>query len=108
MQKKVIYAVRGAPIINDATSEDALQSGLDRVATIVSSGSPAPGTLLEQCSEEFRHLFQQARFIISKGQGNFEGLSERREPIFFLLKAKCPVISRDIGVNQGDIILKRG
>ncbi len=108
MQKKVIYAVRGAPIINDATYEDALQSGLDRVATIVSSGSSAPGTLLEQCSDEFRDRFQQAKFIISKGQGNYEGLSGRREPIFFLLKAKCPVISRDIGVNQGDIILKRG
>lgn len=106
--KKVTYVVRGAPIINDATYEDAVQSGLDRVATIVSSGSTAPGTLLEQCSDDFRDRFQQAGFIISKGQGNYEGLSGRNEPVFFLLKAKCPVISRDIGVKQEAILLKQG
>ena len=108
MQKQVTYAVRGGPIINDATYEDAVQSGLDRVATIVSSGATAPGTLLEQCSEAFRDRFQEAGFIISKGQGNYEGLSGRSEPIFFLLKAKCPVISRDIGVKQEAILLKQG
>lgn len=106
--KRVTYVVRGAPIINDATYEDAVQSGLDRVATIVSSGSTAPGTLLEQCSDDFRDRFQQAGFIISKGQGNYEGLSGRNEPVFFLLKAKCPVISRDIGVKQEAILLKQG
>jgi uncharacterized protein with ATP-grasp and redox domains len=105
--KKVTYVVRGAPIINDATYEDAVQSGLDRVASIVSSGLTAPGTLLEQCSDDFRDRFQQAGFIISKGQGNYEGLSGQNEPVFFLLKAKCPVISRDIGVDQDAILLKR-
>ena len=44
--------------------------------------------------------------IISKGQGTYEGLSNIDRPIFFLLKAKCPVIARHIEVNENDIILK--
>ncbi|MFP3871475.1 MAG: ARMT1-like domain-containing protein, partial [Candidatus Natronoplasma sp.] len=41
-----------------------------------------------------------------KGQGNYEALSEVSANIFFLLKAKCPVIADDLGVKIGDIILK--
>ena len=44
--------------------------------------------------------------IISKEQGNYEGLSNERGPIFFLLKAKCHVIADDMGVHEGDIVLK--
>lgn len=47
-----------------------------------------------------------ADFIISKGQGNYEGLSEEDRLIFFMLKLKCFVIAEDIGVSEGDIVLK--
>jgi len=106
MKKPVTYVVRGAPVINDATHEDAVQGGLDRVATIVSSGTDAPGTLLRTCSAEFKELYNISKFTISKGQGNYEALSNEKRPIFFLLKAKCHVIAGDLGVNEGDIILK--
>jgi uncharacterized protein with ATP-grasp and redox domains len=106
MGKSVIYAVRDVPVINDATVEDAVASGLDSVATVISSGSDAPGTILRRCSEEFIGHFKEADLIISKGQGNFESLSLEQGPIFFLLMAKCPLIAKDVGVEQGDIVIK--
>ncbi|MFW6123638.1 MAG: damage-control phosphatase ARMT1 family protein [Acidobacteriota bacterium] len=101
----VIYAVRDKPVINDAVKEDAVDAGLDRIAEIMSSGSDAPGTVLNYCSKEFIDILDKAPMIISKGQGNYEALSELQKPIFFLLKAKCPVIAGDIGVPEGSIIL---
>lgn len=106
LNKPVTYAVRGRAIINDVTEKDARDSGLDEVAEIISSGSPAPATILALCNEKFLERFQQADMIISKGQGNYEGLSGTARPVFFLLKAKCPVIARDIGVEEDDIVLK--
>jgi len=104
---QVIYVVRERPIINDAVYQDALDAGLDKVAEIASSGTDAPGTILNLCSKEFLKLFQSADLIISKGQGNYEGLSEENRPVFFLLKAKCSVIGRDVGVSQGSIVLMK-
>jgi uncharacterized protein with ATP-grasp and redox domains len=107
MKKPVIYVVRGVPVINDATYEDAVQAGIHKVATILSSGTDAPGTILDTCNAEFRKVFEGAGFIISKGQGNYEALSNEKRPIFFLLKIKCHVIANDMGLAEGDIVLKR-
>jgi len=107
LHKPVIYVVREGPIINDATREDALDSGIDKVAQIISSGCDAPGNILKFCSEDFFNAYHSADLIISKGQGNYEGLSDEERPIFFLLKAKCHVIARDIGVERGSIILMK-
>ena len=104
--KPVTYVVRGIPIINDVTMEGAIDSGIDEVAEIVSSGSPAPGTILELCDNDFVHRFNEADMVISKGQGNYEGLSDVSRSVFFLLKAKCKIIANDLGVNENDIILK--
>ena len=106
MKIPVKYVVRGMPVINDVTYEDAIRAGIDKFATIVSSGSSAPGLILKTCSAEFKRLFEKAEFIISKGQGNYEGLSEEKLPIFFLLKVKCWVIANDLEVNVEGIILK--
>ncbi len=104
--KKTYYVVREVPVINDVVYEDAVSSGLGEVAEIISSGSYAPGTILASCTPEFNQLFQKADLIISKGQGNYEGLSEEKRPIFFMLKAKCPVIAFDLRVKENDIVLK--
>lgn len=105
LKKPTIYVVRDIPVINDATYEDAVQAGIDKVATIISSGTNAPGTILKTCNAEFIETYRNSKFIISKGQGNYEALSNEKRPIFFLLKAKCRVIAKDIGVNDGDIVL---
>ena len=104
----VIYAVKEGPILNDATREDALAAGVDRVAEITSTGSNALGTILDRCSEKFRRLYDEAGLVIAKGQANYETLSEESTKVFFLLQAKCPVIARDMGVPAGSIVLKQG
>ncbi|MDP8244873.1 MAG: ARMT1-like domain-containing protein [Candidatus Hinthialibacter antarcticus] len=102
---KVVYVVKGKPIINDATMEDALETGLTQMVRVVGNGSDAPGCILDDCSPIFRERFASADLIIAKGQANYETLSHIRKPIFFLLQAKCPVIARDIGCKTGDFIL---
>ncbi|MCD6162198.1 MAG: DUF89 family protein [candidate division Zixibacteria bacterium] len=106
MNKPTTYVVRDIPVINDAVYEDAVQAGLHRAADIISSGTSAPGTILDTCSPEFIELLNKSEFVIAKGQGNYEGLSNENRRIFFLLKAKCKIIADDIGVKKGDILLK--
>ncbi len=103
--EKVTFAVRGAPIINDATLEDAIAGGITELVDVMDNGSDMPGTILESCSEAFRKLFAQADIVIAKGQGNYETLSDADGHIFFLLKAKCPVIAKDIGCEVGDLVI---
>jgi len=87
--KSVIFVVRGAPTINDVTLADARYVGLDRVATVMTNGSDAPGTRLVDCSPEFMEAFKSAQLIISKGQGNFEGLSDVLAPISSCLRSSA-------------------
>jgi len=107
-EKEVIYAVREKPVINDALLEDARECGIDKIASIISSGVESPGTILKYCSEAFLKIFRKAEFIISKGQGNYEGLSDTKNGIYFLFRAKCPVIARHAGVEVGDMVLHKG
>ncbi len=101
----VTYVVREKPIINDAVMADAVAAGIDGCAKIISSGCRAPGTVLDLCSPEFLDLFHNAPLIVSKGQGNFETLSEVKAPIFFFLKAKCQVVAEHLKVNMGELVL---
>lgn len=102
----IIYAVRSEPIINDATVKDAYASGLDNCTKIISTGCNAPGAILEDCSMEFIDVFNRADIVISKGQGNYEALSDQNGKIFFLLKAKCPMIAKKLGVVLNDYVFK--
>lgn len=106
LNRPVVYVVRETPVINDATLDDALRAGIDKVAMIVSSGTEAPGTVLSTCSPEFLRMLNESTFTIAKGQGNYEGLSDAGHPVFFLLMAKCRIIANDIGVTRGDFLLK--
>ncbi|MCD6416552.1 MAG: DUF89 family protein [Planctomycetes bacterium] len=98
---RVTVVVRGGPIINDALMEDARQAGIDEVAGLMSSGSDAPGVLLDDCSDEFLRRFEEADMVIAKGQGNYETLSAAPRGIFFLLRIKCPVVAADTGLPLG-------
>ena len=108
LEVPVLYALKGGPILNDATVEDARMAEVDRVAQLLSTGSNAPGTILERCSERFQGMFDEAPLVIAKGQANYETLSEQGSKVFFLLQAKCPVIARDLGVPVGGLVLRRG
>jgi hypothetical protein len=104
------YAVRGGPVINDATIDDALASGINRVSTVLSTGSDAPGVILEDCSSAFRNVFDAADVVVAKGMGNFETLCDvKHKRIFFILIAKCELLARHIGCSIGDgIVMQKG
>jgi len=105
--EKVIVVVKSTPVINDATMEDAEVVGLTRIVEVIDNGSDAPGTILETCSQDFVDRFKQADLVIAKGQGNYETLSHVDKNIFFVLKAKCPVIARDLGCEIGEMVLRK-
>ncbi len=105
--QRVTLAVRGAPVLNDATAADARAVGLTEICEVIDNGSDAPGTVLEDCSREFRQRFSKADLIIAKGQGNFETLSEAPGNIYFLFKVKCPVIAAHTGLPEGAQVLAR-
>ena len=105
--EKVTLAVPGRPILNDALRDDAELAEFNGLVPVIDNGSDAPGTVLDDCSEEFRDHFDQADLIISKGQGNYETLSEVRAPIFFLFTVKCPIVAAQIGEPTGTMVAKK-
>ncbi len=106
-REKITYAVKGFPVINDATREDAQMAGLTDLVEVIGNGSDAPGTILDDCSADFRKRFEQSDFVLAKGQANYESLSGIDKDIFFVLKAKCPVLASDLGCDIGQMILRR-
>jgi uncharacterized protein with ATP-grasp and redox domains len=107
---EITCSVRSAPIINDATLEDAKFVGLtDLVQVIEASGTP--GIDLPNTTDEFKkHFFLKDGVILSKGQGNFESLHGMEIPdkeVYYLLKAKCSLMERLFTVKEGNIIFKR-
>lgn len=104
----ITIAVKSEPILNDACMKEALDAGLDEFGQIVEIGAGTVGYVDSKISDEFREIFNSHKFIISKGMGNYEGLTEidlSDKEIFFLLCAKCKTISWDIGVNLHDMLL---
>lgn len=101
---KIIYAVRSTPVINDVLLDDAKEAGIDELARVMESGSQIPGTLPSLCSKEFQNIYHNADVIISKGQGNFETLSDENRPIFFLFVVKCKAVERQIGHAKGSLM----
>ncbi|NCC50863.1 MAG: DUF89 family protein [Spartobacteria bacterium] len=105
--ERIQYVVKSGPILNDATREDVTEAQMPASIHVIESGSDAQGTLLNHCSKEFVELFQQADLIIAKGQANFETLSGLPpRDLYFLLKVKCPMISRKLNAPMGDFIVR--
>ncbi|MFO7792080.1 MAG: ARMT1-like domain-containing protein [Candidatus Saliniplasma sp.] len=105
-EKNITFFVKSGPILNDAMEKDARYVGIDELAEVDVVSNGMPSSAPKRDSEEFIERMSEADMIISKGQGNYEALSEVDTNIFFLLQAKCPVIADDIGVDVGDLILK--
>jgi len=100
------YSVRGAPAINDATMEDAEYTGMAALTKVISSGYDAPTTIVSRSGDVFRRCYEEADLIISKGQGNLEGLiGEKDKRIFFLLMVKCDVIAGFLEVEKGSCVV---
>jgi uncharacterized protein with ATP-grasp and redox domains len=106
-RERIVAAVRGCPILNDATIEDAEVAGLTDLVEVIDTGSGVPGILYEECGEEFRERFEAADLVIAKGQGNFETLAGEGKAVWFIFRAKCDVTARQVGARVGDLVVYR-
>lgn len=97
---KLLFGVRGEPVVNDSIAEDAYAVGIDEYAEIIDNGDGSLGTVLNRTSPHFKEVYKNADVIIAKGQSNYECLSEESKNIYFLLMTKCDVIANDIGVEE--------
>ena len=77
---------------------------LDGLAGVIETGNGNIGINMDNSSDAFLKEFKKADLIISKGQGNFETLDKDETNIFFLLKAKCEYIAKELGVRYLDIV----
>lgn len=107
---KVTVALKEMPILNDACLEEARDIGLDEFADLTTIGTDSVGVVYKDVSSDFLELFFRSDLVISKGLGNYEGLTEmdlKDKPVFCLFNAKCSPIAREIGVEVGDnVVLK--
>jgi len=104
---ELTLSVKSGPVINDATMKDAGAAGLTGIVKVIETGSADIGVNWARCSDEFLAFFNTADIVISKGQGNFETISGRSGKVFYLLKAKCHCIAKELGVRLGDVVFMR-
>lgn len=100
--------VKGGPVIDDLTETEARRIGLSAFGEIVSNGNQGVGTDLDLCPQGFRSRVASSDLVLSKGQANFETLVGRVRHAFFLLRCKCPVVSRALGREEGGMIVLDG
>jgi len=105
--RTILYAVRGGPILNDATREDAQEADIAGVATVVDTGVDELGCQLGSASQEFRARFEEADLVLSKGAANFETIGGESKRKYYLVSVKCAVVARHFGVAVGDVVFMR-
>lgn len=109
---KVKAVVKGESVLNDSTIKDAAETGLMDICEVLDNGSDCIGTILEMTPPAFRNEFHHASLIVSKGQGNFETLAYQTEnsgnsrKICYLFQSKCDVVSKELGLPNGSMLLQ--
>jgi uncharacterized protein with ATP-grasp and redox domains len=101
---KKIVAVKSKPFINDVTINDIEGLELDTIAEVIETGTCNLDFSSSDIRPEFVEVFDGSDIVISKGHANFEALHGRRPDIYFLLRAKCDVVAREIGVEKGSFL----
>jgi len=112
MGKHVRAVVKGSPVLNDSTIEDAVETGLIDICDVMDNGSDCVGTILDFVSSELKQQLKETNLVISKGQGNFETLVDldndlKDKKIFFLFQSKCDVVSAELGMPRGAMLLRQ-
>jgi len=111
---RVTVAVKGGPVLNDATLADARLVGMDKIADlVVTTGTDAVGLQPNECSREFLEIYNKADFVIAKGMGYAETLTELELKVLhgLLFRTKCNPVARYFGVERNKnvaIVLPRG
>lgn len=92
--------VRGGPVLNDCTLEDAKEVGLDNLVNVIGNGTAVGGTALNKISKNAREIIDNADLVISKGQGNFETLNQCGKNIYYLFLCKCDLFAENFKVEK--------
>ena len=105
----VTVSVKGGPIINDATLEDADVSGMCKVADrVITTGTDSVGLALDKVSSEFREVYDCADLVFAKGMGYAETLTEYKlkKPHVLLFRTKCNPVANFFGVPREKNVAK--
>lgn len=97
---RITAVVRGCPVLNDATVQDAEFTGLDKFVPVIGNGTGIPGTVLTEINSEAYRAIEEADLCIAKGQGNFETLQGCGKNIYYLFLCKCELLVRKFQVEQ--------
>lgn len=97
---EVHVMVRGMPVLNDVTIEDARQTGLTEIAQIIENGTAIAGTSMEEITEEAQKAMKEADIILSKGQGNFETLIGCGMNVYYIFLCKCNMFAEKFQVEK--------
>lgn len=100
---RVTAVVKAGPIINDACMEDAEQVGLTEVCEVIDNGGAFVGSPLTHVPKSFLERMAQADIILGKGQGNYETVDDFEGNVYLLLKAKCDIVARHMGIALGEL-----
>lgn len=109
MGASVTVAVKGGPVINDATLEDTDASGMSAIVDkVITTGTDAVGFAAKEVSKEFLDAYDSADLIIAKGMGYAETLTEYRlnKPHALLLRSKCDPVANYFCVTREKNIAK--
>lgn len=99
-QLEIVYCVRGANTLNDATRADASYVGMDRLCRIVDNGSAISGTEPDYLGDELRRELDRADVILSKGSGNLESLAGSGRNVYYLFMCKCQRMAKLLGCEN--------
>lgn len=106
--KRVVGVVRGTPILNDVTMEDALRIGLDKeFDELIDTEAFAIG-IPKNVPDRLSDAISKSCMIIAKGMANYESLDKRDigAPIAFLLRAKCVPVAESLNVEVGTNVVR--
>jgi len=106
MGLKITLVVKKQTFFEDATMVDACTFGLDGLVDeiILVPGFFAP----DEMDKETAASFKSCDLVIAKGTGSYEALHGELpdKKVIYMLKIKCKPIARELGMEEGNIIVK--
>jgi len=105
----VTVAVKGKPILNDATLHDAEYVKMHEFADdVITNGTDTVGLILEECSEHFLNLYKSVDLVVAKGMGYAETVTELNitRPHALLFRTKCNPVAKFFRVDRDKNVAK--
>lgn len=96
----ITVMVRGEPVSNDATLEDAQQAGLTEKYMCITNDCASPGVVPDKLGDDLKELLNASDIIISKGQGNFEGMYGSGLNTYYMFLCKCELFTKRFDADR--------